>query len=295
MNETFTVELDTDDSAWPNGWGVGYPSWVEITIDDDDKPDLAVSQSGSSLDEGGDSETFSAWLSNAPSTNVTVTLTQDTGNSVALTLDPLGPLTFTPSAWDEDNAQTVTVSVPDNTILEADATQRINLAASGGGADGATESVDFYFHDNDKPELQVGQSGTGLDEGGDSETFSVWLSKAPSGDVTVGLTLDTGNSVALTLDPLGPLTFTPSAWDENNAQTVTVSVPDNAVLEADAIQRINLAASGGGADGATESVDFYFYDNDNPELQISQSGSSLDEGGDSETFLCGSPRFRVRM
>ena len=71
------------------------------------------------------------------------------------------------------------------------------------------------------------------------------------------LTLDTDNSVALTLDPLGPLTFTPSAWDENNFQTVTVSVPDNTILEADAIQRINLAALGGGVDGATESVDFY--------------------------------------
>ena len=270
--------------AASGGGADGATESVDFDFYDNDKPELQVRQSGTGLDEGGDSETFSVWLSKAPSGDVTVTLNLDTGNSVALTLDPLGPLTFTPSAWDEDNAQTVTVSVPDNTILEADATQRINLAASGGGADGATESVDFDFYDNDKPELQVRQSGTGLDEGGDSETFSVWLSKAPSGDVTVGLTLDTGNSVALTLDPLGPLTFTPSAWDENNAQTVTVSVPDNAVLEADAIQRINLAASGGGADGATESVDFYFYDNDKPELQVSQSDTDLDEGGDSETF-----------
>ena len=116
---------------------------------------------------------------------------------------------------------------------------------------------------------------------GDSETFSVWLSKAPSADVTVGLTLDTGNSVALTLDPLGPLTFPSGAWDENNAQTVTVSVPDNTILEADGIQRINLMASGGSADGATESVAFDFNDNDASALEVTLAASPLSviEGG----------------
>ena len=179
-------------------------------------------------------------------------------------------------------AQTVTVSVPDNTIIEASAPQRVRLAASGGGADGQTESVWFWFYDNDAPELEVSQSGQGLFEGAAPETFSVNLTKAPSANVTVSLTLPGSNSVALMLSPLGPLTFTPDNWDA--AQTVTVSVPDNTIIEARAPQRVDLAASGGGADGQHKSVHFWFYDNDAPELVVSQSALDLVEGAAPETF-----------
>ena len=89
----------------------------------------------------------------------------------------------------------------------------VDLAASGGGADGQTESVWFRFEDNDAPELVVSQSGRDLVEGAAPETFSVNLTKAPSANVTVTLTLDAGNTAALTLNPTGPLTFTPDNWD----------------------------------------------------------------------------------
>ena len=70
----------------------------------------------------------------------------------------------------------MTVTVPDNAIPEEDGWQRINLAASGGGADGATRNVNFYFRDNDgsKPALTVSGSGQDLVEGGDAVAFSVW-------------------------------------------------------------------------------------------------------------------------
>ena len=119
------------------------------------------------------------------------------------------------------------------------------------------DHVSFDFRDDDKPELEVSGSGQDLVEGGDAVTFSVWLTEAPSANVTVTLTLDATNSVALTLIPSGPLTFTPSAWDESNAQTVTVTVPDNAIPEEDGwAVALYLAASGGGADGATRRCKF---------------------------------------
>ena len=106
------------------------------------------------------------------------------------------------------------MSVPEDTnIIEASAPQRVNLAASGGGADGKRARVYFWFYDNDVPDLKVSQSGQGLVEGAAPETFSVNLTKAPSANVTVTLTLDAGNTAALTLNPLGPLTFTPDNWD----------------------------------------------------------------------------------
>ena len=154
--------------------------------------------------------------------------------------------------------------------------------------------MDFYVVDNDKPDLEVSQSSPNIVEGGSPETFSVNLTKPPSADVTVTLSLDTGNSVALTLAPLGPLTFTIDNW--STAQTVTVSVPDNATVEPTAYQRINLAASGGGADGKTARVGFWFYDGDDLGLQVSQSGETLIEGRGLGDIFCESDQeSRVRM
>lgn len=95
--------------------------------------------------------------------------------------------------------------------------------------------------------IQIDQS---LYEGGDSGTFSVWPSEAPNANVT--LTLAPGNTAALTLVPSEPLTFSPDEWSEAQA----VSVTDNAIIEAAGRPRIDLAASGGRADGATAFVDF---------------------------------------
>ena len=283
VDETFTVELATGDTDWPSTYGTGTASSVAITITDNDKPELEVGQSATSLNEGGDSQTFSVKLTKVPSADVTITLTLATENTVALTLDPSGPLTFTTDNWSE--AQSVTVSVLDNTIIEEDRTQHIDLAASGGAADGKKARVAFKFYDNDKPDLEVSQSSQGLNEGGSSLTFSVKLTKVPNADVTVTLSPNTANTVALTLDPSGSLTFTTDNWSE--AQTVTVSVADNTIIESDAYQRIDLAASGGGADGKTAQVGFWYYDNDKPDLEVSQSDPSapgLREGGDSQTF-----------
>ena len=257
----------------------GTTAQVHFWFYDNDKPYPEVaSQSSRTLNEGGDSETFSVQLNNPPNGDVAVTLTQRATDPVALTWVPSGPLDFTIDDWNVP--QTVTVSVADNTVLVADAFQRINMTASGGGADVRPVSVDFYVIDDDKPDLEVSQSSPNIVEGGSKEKFSVNLTKPPSADVTVTLSLDTGNSVALTLDPLGPLTFTTGNWSD--AKDVEVSVPNNATVEPTAFQRINLAASGGGADGKTARVGFWFYDGDDLSLQVSQSGETLIEGGSSE-------------
>ena len=131
---------------------------------------------------------------------------------------------------------------------------------------------------NNAVELKISQSSRYLDEGGTAPTFKVWLSDDPTGDVTVTLTLHRRNTVALTLTPSGPLTFTPTAWEEHDAQTVTVTVQDNAIIDADGRQRIDLAASGGGADGATARARFDFRDNDRPAVTLTASPNPVTEG-----------------
>ena len=53
VDEKFTVQLATGDTDWPSGFGAGTPSSVAITITDNDKPELELSQSATSVNEGG--------------------------------------------------------------------------------------------------------------------------------------------------------------------------------------------------------------------------------------------------
>jgi len=78
-----------------------YPNFVTNAV----KPE--VSQCDEDQHEAGASEMSSVNLIEAPSADATVTVSQDTGNILSLTLDPLRSLTFTPCTWDNENAETV--------------------------------------------------------------------------------------------------------------------------------------------------------------------------------------------
>ena len=69
------------------------------------------------------------------------------------------------------------------------------------------QGVDSYLMTN-SVELRIRQGSQDLEEGGHSQSFSVWLAgQQPSGDVELTLTLSAANNVALTLDPSEPLTL----------------------------------------------------------------------------------------
>lgn len=74
--------------------------------------------------------------------------------------------------------------------------------------------------------VRVSESGgtTGVTEGGATDTYTVALTRAPSADVTIGITTDSQVSVS----PVS-LTFTTGNW--STPQTVTVTAVDDAVIE----------------------------------------------------------------
>ena len=113
------------------GGYTGVSARMVVTVDDNDEAALVVQPLALSVDEGG-TAAFTAALSAAPPTDVTVTITGHAGTD--LTLDHQS-LTFTTTNWKA--AQMVRVTAErDDDITDDRVT--LTLAASGGGFDGVT-------------------------------------------------------------------------------------------------------------------------------------------------------------
>ena len=138
----------------------------------------------------------------------------------------------------------------------------INPAILRSGSD--TKKFQLNSEDSDAPELVVTPTTIDPFPEGEARSFTVKLSAAPSGDVTVRLTEDAANIVSVSLNKT-ELTFTTTNW--NTTQTVTVTHTDDNAITGDGRVVIDLAPSG---EGVTESaqVELLFKDNDKPELVV---------------------------
>ena len=184
-NETFTVGLGT----LPSTLGAGSSSSVEITITDDDKPELVVKPLVTNPFPEGGTAKFTVKLSAKPSEDVTVYVTESPHNIVPLTLDKT-ELTFTTTDW--NTTQEVTVTHEDDEKITGDDRLAIGLAPHGGGVIGY-ETVILHFEDDDKWKVELSASPNPVVEGSEV-TITATLSEALSGDVTVPLTIDAGTT-----------------------------------------------------------------------------------------------------
>ncbi|MYJ21086.1 MAG: hypothetical protein F4100_10155, partial [Rhodothermaceae bacterium] len=130
--------------------------------------------------------------------------------------------------------------------------------------------------DDDDPSLVVSPSSLGIGEG-QSESFTVQLSEAPLGaignnDVTVQIPR---SRYDLSASP-SSLTFTTSDW--NTPQTVSLSAGQDNDSANDFVA-FSVAASGGGFDGEQGIVDVTILDDDDPEIIVSPTEVSVQEGG----------------
>ncbi|WP_156013253.1 beta strand repeat-containing protein [Thioalkalivibrio sp. HK1] len=226
---------------------------------------IQVTPAGTLEIDEGSSGSLSVALSISPRKNVTVTLSKTNPD---VTLSPTS-LSFTPSNY--STAQSVSVSAADDTDLAPD-TDTITFTASGGiTAPAVTKAV--AIDDDDKPTGTITLAPAGaltIDEG-ESGTFSVSLSAAPGGDVTVSLSK---RNADVTLTPAS-LTFTTSNY--STAQTVTVATraDDDAGNDTDTI---TLSASGGiEAPNVTKSITIE--DDDEPEFTLTATRLTVAEGG----------------
>ncbi|MBK8043178.1 MAG: hypothetical protein IPK21_11285 [Haliscomenobacter sp.] len=143
-----TVVLTLTDGA---DYDLGTPSFASVTIEDNDTPDVTITQTGGSTDaaEGGATDTYDVVLNSKPTAYVTITGAPDgqvwTNKST---------LTFTPDDWNVP--QTVTVSAVDDSDFEGFHTGMIDHSAT--SSDNAYQGISIssltvQIADNDCPTL----------------------------------------------------------------------------------------------------------------------------------------------
>ncbi|HYF36079.1 MAG TPA: hypothetical protein VD994_12365, partial [Prosthecobacter sp.] len=259
---------------------------VQATIVTKDTPQIVVYETSSTtvLTEGGQTDTYQMALSQAPTSDVTVTLTPDAQVGI------VGPttLTFTSANW--SMLQTVTVRAVDDLVAEENGHAGwVTHSATSSDAvfnNLAMAAVPCFITDNDFPAVRVVPSGgsTVLSEAGATDTYDVYLTRQPASDVTVTIT---GTAQATVAAPGTVLTFTNSNWAI--PQTVTLAALNDAAVEGAHSTTITHACASADPDFsslAAPSVVASITDNDGPQVVVTHSGgdTTVVEGGGADSF-----------
>ncbi|MGB3534691.1 MAG: FG-GAP-like repeat-containing protein [Microcoleaceae cyanobacterium] len=216
---------------------------VEITDNDVEDPidqpvGVQINQGNLTVSESGTEGDYNFVLTAEPTSSVTINIaTEDQ-------LNPITPITFTPSNW--NIPQTVTFTAVDNAVVEGDRTATIRHSID--SEDSRYEQliiadVEVNIIDDDTnsqnpnpnqpiPTVEILQTGnlTNVSETGTVDIYSVVLTTPPTSDVIVTLNpdsqVDVGNGTENSLE----LIFTPDNWDL--PQFVTVAADDDSIVEA---------------------------------------------------------------
>ena len=212
-NETFTIVLTA--ASAPRDW---LPFLrVDVTVVDDDLPQLVVGPRSLSVEEGGTAAEFNVRLTVAPSFVVAVTVVSD--DPAVAAVSPAS-LTFTPTDFDISQPVTVT-GTDDSDINDESVAVALTSSSIGDAYHGLTASVAVTVTDPDMPALEVSQSAVTVEEGS-TATVTVSLATQPSADVTVTIASD--DPAVATASP-ATLTIRASGW--NTPRIITITGTDN--------------------------------------------------------------------
>ncbi len=253
---------------------------VQVTVEDDDMPGLAVNPQMLSMVEGA-SATYDVELTAEPSADVTVTISGHTDTDLTLSGATLtaGSLTFTVGNWNQAQSVTVTAGQDSDTT---DDTATLTHTASGGGYDSLEPvGTPVTIIDNDRPRINVPAAVTVDEADTDGVVYAVRLATEPSADVTVTISGHADTDVTLSGDTLtnNALTFTRSIrttlnWGAPQMVTVTGGNDDDTANESVVLTH---TATGGDYAGLTAQVEVTVVDDDEPEIILSHSEVTIDE------------------
>ena len=266
-------EIDDDGESVALGFGtlpdrMTAGTTATVTITDDDQRGVTIAPTSFTV-LAGQSNKYSVVLNSQPTGGVTVTVSGQSGTD--LTVSPVS-LTFTASNW--NTAREVTVAA-DNNASRASVT--LTHTANGGDYVDVQETVTVTIIGQPQDlVIQVGvtasQQEMAVSEGG-SNTYSLVLSSAPTGDVTISVNVPTGNDLAASP---ASLTFTSENWDTMQTVTVSAAEDDDAIVD-DAVD-IGHTVSGLG-DAEIPGVRVTIMENDTPDVTVAPTELTIGEGG----------------
>ncbi len=275
--QTVTVAAGHDDDAVDGAAtvthtaaGGGYDAVsasVEVTVDDDDHPRVAVSfaKAAHSVDEG-DGVVVEVTLSAVPERTVVIPITA-TGQNGAAAGDWSGAPTSVTFASD-DTSKAFTLAADDDDVDDDGESVLLGFGdlperVSAGTIAAATVSI----VDDDTAAVAASVSSLSVAEGGE-ETYTVELGSEPTDAVTVAAAVAGGGGV--TAAPAA-LTFTASDWDSPQTVTVAAGHDDDAV---DGAATVTHTAAGGGYDAVSATVEVTVDDDDHPRVAVSFGAAS---------------------
>ncbi|MEC4983346.1 MAG: DUF4114 domain-containing protein [Oscillatoria sp. PMC 1068.18] len=290
----------------PQYQGFDIPD-INVQISDDDVAALNVGleDGNATVTEGGDTDTFSLRLNSVPVSNVTVTVTPD--DQVELVNageDGTVTLTFTPN--NSFFSQNITVRALNDAVVEGSHTGTVSFSFSSDdpdynngdvpiNVDGETlGELTVNILDNDAG-VAIAQTGgnTTVAEGGTADTYSVVLTTAPVGEVTVILDPDEETDIGNGGGNQVSLVFTEDNFD--TPQVVNVTAVDDDQVEGDHSSVIRAMVSSSddrytneaiAVDGvSTQEITVNVTDNDFG-LIVTESDNNTEvvEGGDGDTY-----------
>ena len=281
-------KVDLSFGTLPGGITATSGEAAEATVaitDNDDATSKAIVLAPTSLtvtEEDATGTSYTVSLASQPTGAVTVTLSGLSGTDLildgtTLNADREHTLSFTASNW--DTAQTVTVT-SNHDADPFDDNSFLLHRATGGGYDSASRSLPVTVNDNDTAAVVLAPASITVGEGSATGiSYTVKLSHAPSGSVTVTIGGHTGtalNITGATLNASGELTFTASNWGTAQTVTVTADQDGNAVSES---LTLTHTPSGGGYSTAAD-LPVTVTDDDSAAIVLSESALTLTEGDD---------------
>ena len=286
--QTSTITVSIDDTNSDNSFDPINDQTVSATNADDDVAGFTVSEPDGSttVTEAGGTDTFNVVLDAQPQSDVVLTITSsDTGEATVTSL-----ITFTSSNW--DTPQVVTVTGVDDDIIDGTQTPTITLSVNDASSDDSfdplsDQTVSVTVLDDDTAGFTIAETegSTGVDESGDTDTFSVVLDAQPSSDVVLTIASSDTGEVTVT----STLTFTSANWD--TAQNVTVTGVDDDLVDGTQTTSVTVSINDAASDNdfdslADQTVSVSTTDDDVAGFTVSEPDGSttVTEAGDTDTF-----------
>ncbi len=307
-DRTNTTDVTASGGGSDGANGVSFSAMATAPASDGEVG-LTVSKSTLAMDEGGN-DSFTIKLNSEPSGEVTVTVSTDDVDAASVSSDGGATqsqsvaLTFATTNWELEQAVTVTGVGDDDTN---DETPTISFLVAGADYDGiAVASVSASVTDTNVKALTISKESLEVSEGS-SDTFTLVLGAAPSGDVTVRVALGDGDPASLakegaeTSSDAVELTFTTADW--NTPQTVTLTATDNLTISSEeggaATLTLSTTSSADSDYGALvdQTLNVTIIDDEAAALVTSVSTLTMDAGGTASFTLAlgGTPSSEVSV
>jgi hypothetical protein len=255
-------------------------TYTETITDDDSGVTVSFGAAGGSAAEGVATRTVTVTLSGPLPFPVTVpytvsgTATSPDDYSIA----PPSPLTFAPG----ETNKTITITVVDDTLVEADETVVLTLGTPTNAGLGATTTyTETIVDDEPTPTVAFATAAGSAPEGVATRTVTVVLSGPSTLPITVPYSVS-GTATSpedYSISPASPLAFAPG----ETSKTITITVVDDTLVESDETVILTLGTPTNATTGApaehTETIE--------EEIGITVSPPSktyTTEGGGTLTF-----------